>query len=209
MKIRVSVLAASFAALSAVTMASANDVVEMGRAEIDGREVVLLEDGTWRLADTAAADAQRCAGAAEVFMRIAPVSLCLDPATWIAEGQVNHHDAAFVTRDGPELYLGITVGWGDYNNETLRKAILDYARQASGLAELDVRDDEAVALDGADWRRVQFVGPSENGDFMFWNVFRAGPYANVQLLFWTPAGEAEEAEDLVEKVLSSARMNGW
>ncbi|NJM31469.1 MAG: hypothetical protein HC855_16525 [Rhizobiales bacterium] len=179
---------------------------EIGRATIDGREVVIDSNGTWSYADGAAAAGQQapaCAGNVLESKKVG-VSFCL-AAPWkldsapagAMEIQAHHPES--------DIYFGLIPERTQMPAEALRRAIIYNAAQATNTQEKDipVAAESKETFNGKEWNYIQYDVDFSGAKFTFANYYvTLGDRGVVQAVFWCSPAYFEQNKDAMKAMMT-------
>ncbi|MEM8552293.1 MAG: hypothetical protein AAGF45_07905 [Pseudomonadota bacterium] len=203
-----------FFAVIAVLLVSAGPALaqaaEAGRTTLNGRSIILFQDGTWQYAPAPAArqgDGE-CEGLVQLPLADTGFSFCLSEAQWAVDRAEGAFSAMYFYKGDLSIYLGIIPERGNFTDEFLRKAIIDIAQGASGLTPVEVQNEDTVTIGGTAWNFLQYVARINGVDFTFINYYRSNDGNAVQFAFWTPKEGAAAALEVVQEVAQTLRRDG-
>ena len=189
-------------------LATAAHAQEVGRAEVDGRDVVLFENGAWRFADSEVVDGAECDGMVRINSPEVPLSYCLAETEWARESADGAFEAVYAHKQA-ELYLGVISERNTFTKEALREAIVSNARSAAGLGEVTVFDANLdVPIADEDWGYIKLGAEISGTDFIYWNYFLPTTGKAAQFVFWSTAEHEEDGDAISARVARTLRFAG-
>ncbi len=163
---------------------------EKGRVELDGREIILFDDNTWRFAGETAksSDDDDCV---VIKSKSLPVSVCLDEAVWKLGNANNAAEFTFSTKD-ESLFLMVITEKAEIPLKAFEKAIVTNAQNAAGLKPVEVAKNERIDAFGIEWGRMVYNADIDGLIIKYENFFTTiKDKGSVQFVFYTtPANYA-------------------
>ena len=178
----------------------------VGYGEVDGQNVELLSDGTWRAVRADETEAGDCPKGVLAESSLLPVALCFEQTIWREAPKANAFEQRYVTKAG-ELWAGIITERLPIGPALIRDAILANA-QRDGTKARNVIDLDPVVL-GPELRLDALSYIVDFKDTEFWATVYYGPVhgeGTLQIMFWTVAALAEDASVHIPPVVKSLRM---
>lgn len=201
---RIVLIALTAAFIAHTGMAAAQEV---GRSTVEGREVILFQNGTWRYVREERPVAEACVDKTRIESDKLPLTYCLSESEWVRDSATGPFEAVYVHRQA-EVYLGVIAERITFTEEALREAIIFNAQQAAGLNPVKVLKEESLTIAGTDWNFLNVEAIMSGVEFQYWNYSRAAPRAAVQFVFWTTDEHAAEAGPIAAEVSKTLRWEG-
>lgn len=176
-----------------------------GVAVIDGKRVELLDDQTWRYADTGAnpSDACRTLNPVVDFCGLLDWTPTNVPSPdFLAAYRLNDRSYGGLIFEALGTEAGVT-------SELLRKIVISFAANAAGIPEsqlpiLEVRESE---VDGQTTETMTYTFKINNLPVVYQNTFFISRNATIQFIVWTIGEGYSDAEKAVaEEFLSHIRL---
>lgn len=181
---------AIFGALAFLALGAASaTAAEIGRVELNGRSIVIDDNGTWTYADPGAAangSGVDCTGGTTLTSKKLNVSFCVK-APWKVQTDANASFEYSVYDLSDEIYSGLITERAKMPIETLEFAIIANAASATGVSreQIPVIKQEKLQLNGRDWRYIEYDVNFKGADFRFGNYYTTlGEAGAVQYVFW-------------------------
>jgi hypothetical protein len=186
----------------AISLANA---AEIGRVEIDGVEVILLDDNTWQYAnDGPVAKAGPCTS---VESEILPVSLCLHDGKWGFANLGGDAEIKLKVND-EELYLLVITEKTVIKLPDLKKAALGNAQSASGLTKVQVIEDGSAIIDGHGFGKLVYATKVDGIDITYANYYTSFPdEGSLQFVFFAATDQFPDMKDLISEAVSSVKVS--
>jgi len=182
-------------------VASVVYAAEIGRAQLNGREIILNDDNTWQYADeenvpaTAAAEVD----CVKIDSKTLPVGICLDEEVWVLGEQGGSAEFTFSTKDN-SLFLLMITEKAQVPLKAFEKAIVANAQKAAGLKPIKVEIKERIDALGIEWGRMVYEANIEGLIITYENFFTTmKDKGSVQFVFYTTSDNYAEAEAEIEK----------
>lgn len=193
------------AVLAALAPIAAATAEEVGRAEVDGRPVVLFENGTWRFARSDAETRGDCAERVVFASSLVPLSYCLSDAEWRKTPPFGAFEQAFAHKQA-NVFMGTITERAVLSATVVRDAIIANMEDASGLTPVEVAGEGTRTINGTDWRTLKLRTTIDGSRFVYWYYYLTGEAAVVQVLFWAPASEESDGDAIVPNVADTLRF---
>lgn len=192
-----------------VTSAGLAIADEAGRVQLNGREVILQSDGTWKYSDaeTAAASAD-CGAGQGVASKKLPVSFCL-PQGWRMMANPSESMEFEAVQNEKDIYVGLITERTSMNDAAIRDAVLYNAASAAGIKQADVPVvlEEKRTFAGQDWNYIVYDVTFTGATFRFANYYKAlGDKGSTQLVFWASKGYFDEDKAQEEAVAATLNL---
>jgi hypothetical protein len=194
---------------------------ELGRVDLNGRQIIVDDNGTWSYAppEPAApvntpqlpppppgtvADAATCAVPPQRATRLA-ASFCFDPAEWNPGTPQGAQEFAYFSADG--LSAAAVVTETVFLNATaLQQAIVTSTANGAGVTpeQVTVEDTGTHEVNGKTWSSVVFTLPFSGTNVTFRNYFISEQgVGTMQVVFWSEPKDAASTAAKAETVLNT------
>lgn len=177
--------ALAFLALGACSASAA----EIGRVELNGRTIVVDDNGTWTYAGQGSAAngaGVDCSAGTVLQSKKVNVSLCVT-SPWKVQSDANESFEYSVYDLADEIYSGLITERAKMPMETLEFAIIANAASATGVSreQIPVVKQEKLQLNGREWRYIEYDVNFKGAEFRFGNYYTTlGDAGAVQYVFW-------------------------
>ena len=187
----------------AVSPALAQQVV--GRGEVNGREIVIYDNGTWDFAaggGSGPVKARRdpCAGLFKIESENAPLTYCLNSDNWVRNPPEGAFEGYYRTQ-ADDIYFGVIVETVQLELKPFRQAILTNAQQGAGLNEIEVRREGQITVNGTVWQTIDYVAEIGELTLSFRNFYMSENDVSIQAIFWT---EERNFQNLLPQITAVA-----
>ncbi len=171
---------------------------EVGRATVDGKEVILNDDNTWAFVPAATAPGNCTSIKSEVL----PVGLCLDPAGWALANLEGAAEQSFKRKD-TEFYLMLITEKEFFDQPTLKKALLTNAQNAAGLEKVKTLEDGQATVAGKDFGRIVYQTIIDGLDVTYENYYRGlDGKGSVQFVFFALTSDYEKFRPAIDEAVA-------
>lgn len=176
---------------------------EIGRAQFNGREIILHDDNRWEYAPEDAQQKASSAAAAEDCQRIAskvlPVSICLDGGSWAFATLEGSHEQGFRVKD-TEHYMMLITEEDYFPLKTLRDAIVTNAQNAAGLQKVDILVDGTAELNGSSFGHIVYRTTIDGLDITYDNYYSGlEGKGSLQYIFFAETPEYDSYVPMIEQ----------
>lgn len=195
-------LGALVALMLGAAPAVATEVV--GRATIEGRTVLLYENGVWRYEVDAEPRAD-CAGRTTITSPTVPLSLCLAEEEWVRVEAPGEFETMFSHRQAP-LYVGIIPEKITMSREALAEAAKYNLSAATGLKSPTFVDESEETVNGHAWTTVVAEAELSGIALTYWYYVTSGEGGAVQVVFWTAREQADDVAPIKDAVATTLRF---
>jgi hypothetical protein len=190
---------------------SAALAAELGRAQFQGRTVILSDDNTWRYDEATPkppANAADCTDGVSVQSKSLPVTLCFGNEAWERDNPTGAWEVMFRNKAGT-LYGGLITETVALEESFLRNAIL---QNASAFAKIDVTKvridkEETSDINGRKWNHIVYGVPIGGAGFTFSNYYMTIPDKGmVQVVFFSPDTSFQPSQVEIDKVVGTLAL---
>jgi len=199
-RVGVNLFLLTFSVLLVLTMFStALFAAEIGRAQLNGREIILNDDNTWAYASDETQQTAQNKDCVILKSKVVPVSICLDEKTWKLGEEGGAAEYNLSTKD-ESLFLLVITESAEVPLDTFEKAIAANAQEAAGLKPIEVIVKERMDAFGLEWGRMVYAANIDGLSIKYENFFTTieGKGA-VQFVFYTTSDNYKTAEAEIEK----------
>lgn len=156
---------------------------EQGRVQLNGREVILFDDNTWKFSsDAVSAPNKDCVLIKSTTL---PVNICLDDTIWKNGDSNDAAELSFVTKDDT-LFLLVITETDEVQLDAFEKAIVANAQSAAGKKPVEVKSKERLDAHGLEWGRMVYDADIEDLKIRYENYFTTiKDKGSVQFVFYT------------------------
>ncbi len=191
----------------AATLTSAVHAAEVvGYGDVDGQNVELLSDGTWRVVSADEVGSNTCPKGVLAESAVLPVTLCFDQAIWQEAPTADSFEKRYKAESG-RLWAGIITERIPVGLALMRDGILANANNTDAEAR-NIKDlDPVVLTPELRLDAVSYV--LDVKDTEFWVTVYYGTIqgeGSLQIIFWTVSSLAEEASIYIPSVVRSLRL---
>jgi hypothetical protein len=199
MKIHIAFAACVFAA-GMTTCALAG---EIGRVEINGNEIILNDDNTWEYSGEEVAAPAKCT---EIESKVLPVSVCLDPDTWVLANLNGAEEHGFHHKD-KDVYVLMITEKQVIDQATLKKAVLANAQNAAGLNKVDTLEDGSASVDGHSFGRIVYRTIVDGIDVTYANYYTSFEgKGTLQIVAFAGSDQFDEARPVIAEVIAGVSI---
>ena len=192
---------AATAFLAALCMSSSALSAEIGRANVNGREIIINDDNTWAYAETTARKGVKPSQCTEIRSEVLPVAVCLDPGGWVLGNLEGGHEHSFRRKD-EDRYMMVITEKDFYPQQTLRDAILINAQKAAGLNKVNVLSETTEILDGKSYNRLVYRTKVDTLDVTYDNFYTGFEgEGSVQLVFFALTSDYDAFKPIIEQTI--------
>lgn len=183
------------AVISGLLIATASGA-EYGRAVVNGKEVILFDDGTWK-----AITQKSGSDCTNIKSKIIRVSVCLRETEWRAAEDSEPNELEFESKGEDEIYAKLIAEKTYIPFEAMKKIILQIARGASNLEGIAVLRDVKKEFYGQEWGILEFKASPE-GIKMFFSVIYGSEKerGSARFMVYGAADDANAIRALSERV---------
>lgn len=179
---------------------------EIGRAQFEGREIILYSDKLWEYASEASEVAVSktpsvppAEGCQKIASEVLPVSICLDGNAWAFATLEGSHEQGFRVKD-TEHYMMLISETDYFPLKTLRDAIITNAQNASGLLKVKILSEGTAELDGGTFGRVVYQTVIDGLDVTYDNFYLGiEGKGSLQYIFFAETPEYEGYVPMIEQ----------
>ncbi len=174
---------------------------EVGRGEVNGREIIIYDNGTWDFAGgglggPVKARRDPCDGLVKVESGNAPLSYCLSSDNWLENDPEGAFEGYYRTRTD-DIYFGVIVEKTQLRLKQFREAILKNARQGAGTNDVRISHEGQISINGTVWQTIDYVAEISDLTLSFRNYYMSDNDLAIQAIFWT---EAHTFQDLLPQI---------
>ncbi len=175
---------------------------EYGRAIVNGHEIILNDDGTWKLSGNPQPADNNVQGACTILKsKKIPVSYCLNGANWSNRGQSGSFETLFASKD-EDVYAGLIAEKLYIPVDKLKDVVLTNARNASSIEGVNIVGESETTFQGQKWKVIEFTATVQAVKFEFMTFYNSVEgKGTAQFAFWSAADQAE--------ALKKATQNFW
>ncbi len=156
---------------------------EKGRVQLNGREVILFDDNTWKFSSDAVSSANK--DCVLIKSTTLPVNICLDETVWKNGDSNDAAELSFVTKD-EALFLLVITETDEVQLDAFEKAIVVNAQSAAGKKPVEVKSKERLDAHGLEWGRMVYDADIEDIKIRYENYFTTiKGKGSVQFVFYT------------------------
>jgi hypothetical protein len=184
-------------------MVSAAPAAELGRVPMNGRTVIIDDNGTWSYApDNAPVAVNTCIAGRVLQSKKLPLSLCL-PSNWKIvkpDGSAFEIQAVDLQTD---TYFGLITERTIISREFLKQAIIEYAASAMQTTSdnVPIISETREQIGGKDWDYIIYDITLRGSKFRFGNFYLSlGDLGAVQVVFWCSTPYFDEVKEELRKV---------
>ncbi len=174
---------------------------EIGRAQLNGREIILSHDKTWKYAtgSNGANVSSSNDDCVRIKSKTLPVSICLNEDIWKLDRAVGDAEFIFSTKDG-NLYLMMVTETIEIPLKALERAIITNAQRAAGLKLIEVAVKERLDAVGLKWGRMVYTASIEGLIITYENRFTTiKGKGSVQFVFFSTPDKYKAAGSEIQK----------
>ena len=175
----------AFAGVLFAVIVSSALAAEVGKAIVNGKEVILYDDGTWKPAEPSSSIALpvECD---EVRSKKIPVSICLSSDKWKVMDARLPFEYQYQLKN-QDVYAGLITEGLHLPNSVIRKAILANINKVATLGSVKVLREESILLGQQDWGTLEIVASIERVPFFYKFIYGSREDVGTCLLYTSPS----------------------
>jgi hypothetical protein len=183
---------------------------EAGRAQLNGRAIILQTDGTWKYAEDAApAGNADCSDGKVIKSKKLNLAVCVF-APWKIDTTPNESMEFQLLEPDQDIFVGFVTERTAMPLEVLREAIISNAAKATGIRQEDVPvvSESKVMLNGKEWSYIEFDVDFKGAKFGFGTYyFSLGELGAAQMVFWTSKPYFTKSKPLMDAMASKVKIS--
>jgi hypothetical protein len=179
---------------------SSASAAEVGKAIVNGKEVILYVDGTWKPAEPSSSIALpvECD---EVRSKKIPVSICLPGDKWTVMDAGLPFEYLYQLKK-QDIYAGFITEGIHLPNSVLKKAILANINKVATLGSVKVLHEENILLGQQVWGTLEIVASIERVPFFYKFIYGSREnVGTVQLLVYGGSDYADAVRTVSRDIL--------
>lgn len=197
-----SALAMCFYVLAVFSTSSAL-AAEIGKIQLNGRQVILNDDFTWSYGSDAPSVKPDCT---DVGSEVVPLLICLDPGKWTFAnlgGEAEHK----LGLKGQELYLLFITEKTELSVASLKKAALSNAQDASGLSKVKTLLDQVALFDGHEFGVLEYATTVDGIDITYANYLTSfGDEGAAQFVFFAATNQFDGFRQVISEAMAGVAI---
>lgn len=125
---------------------------EIGKVDVNGKEIILMDDKTWKYSGAVADSVVPCS---VVKAKTFPISLCLADDSWTKADVNDEAEMQFKLLDDT-LYGMVIVDGSQLTNRAFKKQILNNAKAAAGKSPVNIIAESSSVIGGKKLSKIQY-----------------------------------------------------
>ena len=188
-----------------VFMPAVSLAAEIGRIQLNDREVILFDDNTWKYAEPSAAAASgECK---EVKSEKLPLSLCLDANVWTLTNLGGEAELQFKLK-AQELYLLVITEKTFIEMPALKQAVITNAQNASGFTKVKVLADTPAIIDKHSFGKLTYTTTVDGVNITYDNYYsNVGNTGSFQFVFFAGREEFDSLKGRIAEVVRTIKVS--
>lgn len=188
---------------------STAQAAEIGRAQLNGRTIIVDGSGSWTYADAAAApSALSCNDGKLVSSRKIDFSLCVK-SPWTVDAAASDSFEISLKDNADEIYSGIITERTNIPEKALAEAIISNAATGTGVRveDIPVVKREKLMLNNVEWNYVEYDVNFNGIQLRFANYYKSlGEGGAVQMVFWCGRNFFEKVQPAIAEIAGSVSL---
>lgn len=166
--------------LAFLTLPNMATADELGRVDLNGREIIINDDNSWSYASKGEQNAVTTApdGCTVIKSKKFPISVCLDPGKWSLTNVNDIAELQYKVID-KEIYAMILTEKALMPDEQLKKAILINGQEAAGLNKIEILKDIKESKIGPKFGNVVYNAIVDGLDITYDSYYRSFPHTGL------------------------------
>lgn len=177
----------------------------------DGKQVLLLQDGTWKYAQPAPPDEKagqssytKATAATQVLsINKGAASLSFDPNEWTISDQTDPNRTTFEHKSG-DLYATVLAERIQTSLEALKSLAVQNAKNAA--TSFKILDDDTRVVNGVKVAHMRFQATIKEIAFILEGYYYAGPAGSIQVVTWSGANLYPEYKQVIQDFLDGFEL---
>ena len=176
---------------------------EIGRVDVNGKEVILMDDNTWKYSGVMADNDFPCT---TIEAKTMPISFCLAEDSWTNADLNDDAELQFKLLD-ETLFGMVIVDSSVIPKRSFRKTILDNAKIAAGKNPVNIIEENSVVIGGQKLNKIRYQLLLGDMDITYINYY-AGikGKGSVQMLFFMETVLVNEKLPDIAEVLAKVKI---
>ena len=195
--------------MAALLMAGLVDAREIGRAQLNGREIVIMDDKSWRFTDELPPAPKNCPPGEVWQSRRLPLSLCIKSGNWTSQGERYFFETLF-TDPRSVAYAGVVTEAAPLTTPQMKDLVLATVKENPEIQEVRDVSYATRSINGHELGVLDYVIVLKAGvTFRYRNIHGGLPnIGNFQLMFWAPPEQFGEHESAFEELAATVTYAG-
>jgi len=200
----------ALASASLLILAGSAAAAEFGRTTIEGREIVLHDDGTWHYAGEGAKDdsdarAEQSADCQTFNSETIDLSFCVDPGNWAFSKLHENAEFGFQTKN-QDMYFFVITEKASMEFEEMPEIILDNAQRAAGFERVEALGQDDHVFGGKRFGSVRYQAKIDGLEIVYSTFFMVEDSDQVaQFVFFTQPSDADRLAEQALQVMSTVQ----
>lgn len=176
---------------------------EIGRVDVNGKEVILMDDNSWKYSGAMADSVVQCTvKKSKTF----PISICLADDNWTKADVNDEAEIQFKLLDNT-LFGMVIVDGTQLTNRSFKRQILDNAKVAAGKNPVNIVSESSSVIGGKKLSKIQYQLMLGELDVTYINYYGGikGKGAVQLIFFMETAFVGEKLPDIAE-VLAKVKI---
>lgn len=200
---------------------------QVGRGVVDGREIVIYGNGTWRYFDDVnqqsgggggltkgpkskpqpqqQAQTVSCDGLVTLESAKTPFVYCLSADRWLSNDAEGAYEGLYQTKDD-KIFFGVIPEDTPIALKALRAAIIKNARDGVAPNEINILRERVANFNGAQWSVIDYSAEVEGLNLSFRNYYLSGDGYALQSVFWTETSTFNDLLPEIENVMATTKV---
>ncbi len=182
---------------------------EAGRAQLNGRTIILQAGGTWKYADDAPTAAVDCSGGKVIKSKKLNLSVCV-VQPWKIDPTPSEAMEFQLLEPEQDIFVGFITERAPMPFAVLKEAIISNAARATGVhaEDVPVLKESKVALNGKEWNYIEYDVDFKGAKFRFGNYYVSlGDLGVAQMVFWCSKAYFDQNRPLIEALAAKVNIS--
>lgn len=177
---------------------------EIGRVDVNGKEVILMDDNTWKYSGVVVDDVTACS---VIKAKTFPISLCLSGDTWTKANVNELAEIQFKLFD--DSLFGIVIANKTVkSNKALRKHILANAKSIAAGGSVNIVTENSSVVGGNKLNKIQYQLMLGELDVTYINYYSGiKGKGSVQMIFFMETAFVNEKLPDIAQVLAKVKIH--
>lgn len=182
---------------------------EIGRASVNGREIAIFEDRTWRFIDELAPPPKNCPPGEVWQSRRLSLSLCVKNGTWTSQGERYFFESLF-TDPTSAAYAGIVTEATPLTTVQMKDLVLATVKDNPEISEVKDVSYSTRSINGHELGVLDYTVVLKRGVSFRYRNFHGGipDTGNFQMMFWASPEQFAEHEAAFEELAATVTYGG-
>lgn len=179
---------------------------ELGRVELNGRQIIINDDNSWAYADNATQPMPANTNCQAIDSKVLPLSFCLNPNKW-SYAEINDvAELQFKVKD-KEIYAMVITETDVIPEARLKNAILTNGQNAAGLNKIKVTKEADSSEIGPNFPNFIYEANIDGSLITYNNYYKTFPFKGiVQIIMFSTTNEFEASLPYMDEFISNVTV---